>query len=114
MICVVRIHGIRLVVDAEQAEVLFHGDRGEVERYFLGTGTHIDLDSTDLPQTGWDYVCQMADDDPVLILDLDFRFERIGHSPFVFFTGDRTADIGEFCGQVRQMIRSRRIESIMG
>lgn len=114
MICVLRIPGIRLVMSAEQTDVLFHGGVDEVEGYFRTTGTHIDLASTDLPRSGWDYVSYLSEESPMLILDLDFDFRRIGHSPFVFIVGDGTATLGDYCHHVRQVIRKGRIDSIIG
>jgi hypothetical protein len=113
MICAVSIPGIRLVINDDQVEVLFHGDKGEVEYRFRDMGVYLDLESTDVMKTGWDYVSYLSEDVPILILNLDFDFRRIGHSPFVFIIGDHTTTIGQYCDHLRHVIRDKRIGSIL-
>jgi len=113
MICAVSIPGIRLVINDEQVDLMFHGTREDVEYRFRDMGIHLDLGSTDVMKTGWDYVSYLSEDVPILILDLDFDFRRIGHSPFVFIVGERTVTIGQYCDHLRHVIRDRRIGSII-
>jgi hypothetical protein len=115
MICVLGIPGISLILSADKVDLLFYGSIRDVEAYFRGEGTYVDLSASDLKSSGWDYaVMSKVIEKTFLILDLDFDFRRIGHSPFVFVVGEKTATVGEFCHHLRHQIRGNRIDSLLG